>query len=211
MSSIENEMIELFEKYFNSHNLYLKNIESCEYILTKYKNKLHVNSLGYRLASYICNIDKKYDINDVKVVSWDNYSSNGETVDKMSIKFKDYILNVKYEMVNDVYFTNEGKTTTLVHKFFIDNCLIFKCGTNDKYTKESINLSHVEECINKININVSIYEFLSGLVRLFGTNIFDPLIQKVGTSNDREKYFFNKDWESDSDLSLDDKSDTDLS
>jgi hypothetical protein len=200
--AIEQEILDILEKYLNDNALTLKNLETCEYILKKYKDKLYVNSLTSRLLSYFGNIDENYHKNKIKVVSYNNFSANGEIVEKINISSDDCTLDVKYEMVNEVLHTNEGKVTILTHKFFINNYLIFNRCQNDKALKNTVNLTYVQECVNNLKIDVSHYEFLHGFLKLFSTNnIFDPLVQKVGTDTDREKYFFHRDWDSDSNVS----------
>lgn len=208
---MENDILKILEFKLKNNTLTLDDIEKYEYMLKRCKEEINLKGLTDKLRGFIGRTDETYDLDKIKVTNYGLYNSVGENIEqkeKVEININNVNLTVKYEMVNEVSFTSEGATGNLVFKFLIDEYLILKRGQTTK-VKEIINLTYAEELIKKLNISISLYEFLSAFLMLLNTNNkFEPLIQKVSNVKDREKYFFMKDWDSDSNISSDDEKET---
>lgn len=194
---LEQEMIKLLDNY--AGKLCLANLENCETILQRYKNKLYIGHLSCKLRLNLDNTGD-YDENDIKVVSHESFTSQNDTIEKIEMEFKDTRLNVRYEIATEKHGAREGIKINVFHELYLDNYLILRREKDGK-KKDLINTVQTMECIKKLSLKLPLYGFLKTILNLFVdarllVDLIGPLQNEGGIS------FFTKSWDSDSDGSI---------
>ena len=196
--SIEKEIIILLDDYADKKKLNLESIENCETILQRYKNRLYVDQLTYKLYFYLSSSS------GAKVVSYESYNSSGDNVEKIGVTFGNRVLNMKYEVISEKINSQSESKVYNYHKFYIDSYLILKKERDNK-RRDFVNLTYVSECVENLKLNVSIHKFMEIFLKLFDDNcLLIKLIQQFQNNDgDAKKHYFEKTWDSDSDVSVD--------
>lgn len=196
--TIEKDIIVLLDDYADKKKLNLASIENCETILQRYKNKLYVDQLTYKLYFYLSSNS------GAKVVSYESYNSNGDNVEKIGVTFGNRVLNMKYEVISEKLNSQSESKVYNYHRFYIDGYLILK-KERDTKKRDFVNLTYVSECIENLKLNVSLYQFMEIFLKLFDDNcLLIKLIQQFQNNDgDAKKHYFKKAWDSDSDVSVD--------
>jgi hypothetical protein len=210
--TFEDEIYDIMEKFISSNRLSMSDIKACREICTQYENRVLALDLTEKLKFY-CKIDN-YDIdfdNDkekIEVLSIESVGANRDDknlnkkdhVVTMIIKFCDCISTFIYEIVEE--YSDNGKQKYLFHKFTIDGNVILK-KENQSMKESFINLSYAKDLIENNNIKLNIAQFLRLFIKLFGmSNIFEKDLCEIET--EPQKYYKDKSWESDSDISISD-------
>jgi hypothetical protein len=196
---VEKEIIAVLDSYANKNKLSLTNIENCEVILQRYKNKLYVDQLTYKLCFYLPSDS------NIKVVSYESYNTCGNNVEKIGVQFGDNVLNMKYEVDSEKHDTQSKSKVFVFYKFYVDSYLIL-CKEKDNKKRDFINLTYVSECVENLKLNLSLHQFMEIFLKLFDDNcLLIKMIQQFQNNDgDKKKHYFEKAWNSDSDVSIDD-------
>jgi hypothetical protein len=211
--TFEEEIYDIMEKFISSNKLSISDIKACREICTQYENRILALDLTEKLKFY-CKIDD-YDINfnneDEKITVLSFESIGGANRDDKNLNKKDHIVTMTinfsnhlstliYEIVEE--YSDNGKQKYTVHKFTIDGNVILK-KENQSMKEPFINLSYLKDLIENNKIKLSIIQFLRLFTKLFGVlNIFEKNICEI--ENEPQKYYKDKSWESDSDISMSD-------
>lgn len=198
---IGNEIIQILEKKLNDDDLSIDDIQNCRNICNIYENKLDI----VRLTNKLIELSNKYSmsIKNPKIIYYDVIDNkggvNGESknyIMNAEIDLTECVLSVLYEIFEG--YSDDRKQKYLFHSLRIDGYQIIK-KENQTLVPPFINITYLEELVEKYKLNVSSHQFLEILARIFNIYVFREVINL--TEKNPEKYRYNKDWESDSDIS----------
>lgn len=211
--TFEEEIYDVMEKFISSNRLSMSDIKACREICTQYENRVLALDMTEKIKFY-CKIDD-YDINfdneeeKITVLSFESIGGvnrDDKNLNKrdnfitMSINFYHHLSNMIYEIVDE--YSDNGRQKYTFHKFTIDGNVILK-KENQSMKEPFINLSYIKDLIENNKIKLSITQFLQLFTKLFGVfNIFEKNLRDI--ENEPQKYYKDKSWESDSDVSISD-------
>jgi hypothetical protein len=211
--TFEEEIYDVMEKFISSNRLSMSDIKACREICTQYENRVLALDLTEKIKFY-CKIDD-YNINfdneeeKITVLSFESIGGvnrDDKNINKrdnfitMSINFHNHLSSMIYEIVDE--YSDNGRQKYTFHKFTIDGNVILK-KENQSMKEPFINLSYIKDLIENNKIKLSTTQFLRLFTKLFGVfNIFEKNLHDI--ENEPQKYYKDKSWESDSDVSISD-------
>jgi len=202
MGSFEDQITQVMDQYFENKTLSKENIDNCRMICQMYEDKIYTLLLTKRLHLYL---SRNGNVNDnAKINVYKHYGIKNDFAEHLEIDFGDINLNVIYDMHDIQTNTKEGMKSYTSCQLKIDNYLILKKECGGK--KNFINLTYVMSCIENCKLTLTAFVFLSMLLSLLQTNdIFSQHLKCI--SENPSKYMYDVNWESDSDMSLNDEID----
>jgi hypothetical protein len=207
-NKFESEIINIMDLYFNNDKLDFYDITKCRNICDIFENKIEMNRLSKKLndaaSKYSMNIEKS---SIVYYNMIDNKNTNNEDksfIINIGIDFIKWQLCINYDILEE--YSDDKKHKYLMHNLKLDGYLIIKKNNNNS-SVPFINITYIEELINNHNLNISVENFLELIGRVFNIYICKEIIGLI--CEDLDKYRFNKEWESITDISLINDSDSD--
>ena len=211
--TFEEEIDLVMQKYYNGKNLSSRDIKMCRALCDTYDNKLYANDLSNKIRIYSKVNDTELEIENCDKIEVSLYEHFNFCVDKnmnkkdqttkILVNFDEKIIEIVYEESED--YSDDGRYKYLFYKFFIYGNLILR-KEHKSLKKDFINLSYLKELFKKLKIKTSIVQFLRLFLKVLDVSEkFDKLLTNIEQNPD--KYYFDKSWNSDSDLSMSDCSD----
>jgi hypothetical protein len=163
MSTLEYELTKLLSEFDNNNKLCLANLENCEIILARYKNKLYRDHLSYKFELHL----QGDSTTDAKVILHENFNSDGENVEKIDIEFKgNKVLKTRHEVSTERRDTHDGMKLYVFYRFYIDNYLILQRERDRKF-KDILKFNLVTKFLQDLGINTSVNNFLQATLKLY--------------------------------------------
>lgn len=215
--TFEEEIFDVMERYLTEEKLSHSNLKVCREICNLYENKVNALNLTKLMITF-CN--NKYNIdlskknnkitilllessNNNNINSTGNNTSINNSFSTLNLKDKYNKLTVLFEnknrseLIYETEYDNIFKNT--FHKLNVDGNLILKKDHSNK-KKSFINISYIKKLIDLNNLKLNEIQFLDAFLNLLDiTNLFKSELMNI--QNNHEKYFYDQDFSSESEIS----------
>jgi hypothetical protein len=202
METVESEFILLLNKYNDQKKLVLKHLDNCRIICDRYENIMMKNILNKKLDDFL----KIENIQNPDNFTVENYSITYHDkklfTESINLKFGESCVLLKYDFIEDGEMINDDIKYYITNNMYFNNHLILKKNTKDK--RPFINLTLIKECRDKECPDIELWKLCELFTTLCSTKFcYRDLIDNIKTNE--KLYFFNIDWESDSDIGMNDE------
>ncbi|ATZ80391.1 hypothetical protein BMW23_0334 [Bodo saltans virus] len=200
IETIENEFVTLLNKYNDKKILFLKHLDNCRTICDRYESIMMKNQLNATLIDFL----KTENVANIENFSIENYNITYHDKklfsELITIKFGNSHIFLKYDFVEDGEMVNDDIKFYITSNMYFNDHLILKKNTKDK--NSFINLTLIKEYRDKELPNIELWKLCELFTMLCTTKFgYRDLIEKIKIN--QNLYFFDIDWESDSDIGMD--------